>query len=285
METNNEKLNNTTEKAKPPSDPNAKYAVELIAVDGSTVTFSGSKKKVTKNIRDAILSGKISGNETIKVQYRPIAGTSDYYETDITNFQQLNSHRNMPKILLSNLIVLVVIVILVLYVRGCVGSSRESVNAKAPNVVLPTTNTSQDGIPVYDADIPAKFTDSVAFIEIVSDEIYKQENSTILRSIFPGRLFGGEVIYLNGASEWNIMAQKYVGGGEKVYWIRAATHEGSIVYKEKLDQILYSIVGRPVDGICGYFVDRKGPGGLYGQSEFHNYAMGQFKPFCISVRK
>ncbi len=188
--------------------------------------------------------------------------------------------RHAPK-----LIPLAVIVLLVLGVRGCVGSSRKSVAAKSPAVELPASPRSRQGIPVYDSDIGLKFTGSVAFLEIVPDDVYQREKSTFLRSLFPGRLLGGEVIFVNGVSEWAIQAKKYAGSGERTYWIRGASHTGTITYKQNLDRILYSLVGRVVDGICGSLVDRRGSGGLYGPDEFHTYALGQFKAFRISAAR
>jgi hypothetical protein len=182
--------------------------------------------------------------------------------------------RHTPK-----LIVLVVILILVLGVRGCVGSSRRSVAAQSPAVELPASPGSQEGIPIYDGDIRVKFSGSVAFVEIVPDDVYQREKSTFLRSLFPGRLLGGEVIFINGVNEWTIEAKKFSGNGEKTYWIRGASHTSTITYKENLDRIIYSLVGRVVDGICGYLPDEKDPGGLYSPDEFHNYAVGQFKAF------
>lgn len=183
------------------------------------------------------------------------------------------------------LIAIAVVLLALFGMKSCISSSRKSVQADAPQIELPSSASIQDGIPVYDRDIQLHFTAKPAFLEIVPDNVYQREHSTTLRKLFPGRLLGGELVMIeSGEDSFSLPVGKYQTTVKTKWWIRSAARTGTVTYKENLDRILYSLVGRPVDGLCGRLVDRVGPGGLYGPDEFPQYAVGEFKPIIIAPK-
>lgn len=193
-----------------------------------------------------------------------------------------DTKKNRWRRLTPAIIIVGVLIAVLLGIRGCISSTRRSVAAKAPNVELPPASRYDKGIPVYEDDIVLAFESNVAFVEIVTDSLYQRKKAAFLRKLFPGCLLGGDIEPVSEEKQLVILIDKYRGTDHRKYWVRAACQTGTVKYKETLDRLIYSLVGRIVDGMCGYLVGRVGPGGLYGPDEFPQYAIGSFKPLIIS---
>jgi hypothetical protein len=74
-----------------PIKPDAKYCVRVESASGDPLTFSGTIKSVTGQLREAALAGKARGDTTATVQSKNSEGQWTQTETAVRSLPQLDS--------------------------------------------------------------------------------------------------------------------------------------------------------------------------------------------------
>jgi len=183
----------------------------------------------------------------------------------------------------------VLLALVLLGMKGCVNHTRSKTIAHAPGMVFPEPARKDGDIPVFENDFSIGFSGEAAFVEIIPDEIYQVQKDKFRARHFPGLpVLGGKLLDVSDGTV--LIKAGAASSSGKTYWIRAGGGPSESKYDENFDRLLYSVVGRPVDWMCGLWVEQTGARGRgslpnYDKNDmFLSYSVGGFKPFMFAGR-